>query len=78
MATSDALEQVIILGQGGHRMSAKGLWQEIQEVNKEIRNDYLNLPERGRNYLFDYLPGELETEMEKIRLGEKEDDEAAQ
>lgn len=72
VATSDALEQVIILGQGGHRMSAKGLWKEIQEVNKEIRNEYLNLPEKGRNYLFDYLPGELEEEMEKIRLGEKE------
>ncbi len=70
VATSDALEQVIILGQGGHRMSAKGLLQEIEMVNKEIRRDYLTLPQKGKNYLFDYLPDELEAEMERVRLGE--------
>lgn len=72
VATSDALEQVIILGQGGHRMSARGLYEEIELVNKEIRSEYLQLPEKGRNYLFDYLPDELEGKMEKIRLGKEE------
>lgn len=72
VATSDALEQVIILGQGGHRMSAKGLWQEIELVNTEIRRDYLSLPQKGKNYLFDYLPDELEEQMERLRLGETE------
>ena len=42
VATSDALEQVIILGQGGTRMSAAGLKEEIQAMEQEIRTLYLN------------------------------------
>ena len=37
VATSDALEQMIILGQGAQRISAKGLLEEILTVNQEIR-----------------------------------------
>ena len=35
VATSDALEQIIIWGQGAVRMSAEGLRQEIEKHNKE-------------------------------------------
>ena len=31
MATSDGLEQVIIMGQGAHRISAMGLKKEIED-----------------------------------------------
>ena len=41
VATSDALEQVIIFGQGASRMSAGGLKEEIERVEKEI-GDYLS------------------------------------
>lgn len=41
VATSDALEQVIIFGLGAIRMSAKGLKDEVEAVNKEIRDNYL-------------------------------------
>ncbi len=41
VATSDALEQLIIMGQGGKRMSAQGLLEEIIEVNQEIRTEHL-------------------------------------
>lgn len=37
VATSDALEQVIIFGQGANRMSAAGLLADIRTVEKEIR-----------------------------------------
>lgn len=41
VATSDALEQMIILGQGARRMSANGLLEEIERINKVLREDYL-------------------------------------
>ena len=41
VATSDGLEQVIILGQGGHRMSARDLKEEISQMEQEIRENYL-------------------------------------
>lgn len=37
VATSDALEQIIILGQGASRLSAAGLKEEIQAADIEIR-----------------------------------------
>ncbi len=37
VATSDALEQVIIFGQGAVRMSANGLKDDVELVNREIR-----------------------------------------
>ena len=40
VATSDAMEQVIILGQGASRMSAKNLLDEISQM-KEIREFYI-------------------------------------
>ena len=40
VATSDGLEQIIILGHGAMRMSANALLEEVQEVEKAIR-EYL-------------------------------------
>ena len=40
VATSDGLEQIIILGHGALRMSASALLEEITEVEKAIR-EYL-------------------------------------
>ena len=37
VATSDALEQVIILGQGAARMSAPGLKEEVELALAELR-----------------------------------------
>lgn len=41
VATSDALEQVIILGQGAARMSARNLQEEIRMMKQEIREYYI-------------------------------------
>lgn len=41
VATSDGLEQLIIYGAGARRMSARGLWEEIQRTEQEIREKYL-------------------------------------
>ncbi len=52
VATSDVLEQLIIMGQGGRRLSAKGLRAELDLVNSEIRDNYLNLDGNQKHYPF--------------------------
>ena len=69
VATSDALEQVIILGQGAHRMSAAGLMEEVELARKELREEQLEKGELLKNYLFDCLDEEEAREMERVRLG---------
>ena len=69
VATSDGLEQVIILGQGANRMSAPGLKEEIERTLAEVRGEHLGKKGSVGNYLFDYLDEETAAEMEKVRLG---------
>lgn len=71
VATSDALEQVIIMGQGARRMSAAGLEEEIECALEQMKDDYPKKEEMQRNYLFDYLEKEIAEEMERVRLGSK-------
>lgn len=71
VATSDAMEQVIILGQGASRMSAKNLLEEIGYMKEEIREFYIEKQKKSRTYLFDNLPEEWTEFMEDVRLGRK-------
>ena len=71
VATSDALEQVIILGQGGRRMSAAGLKEEVELALREMRGEHLGEKGSVRNYLFDYLDDKDAEELEKVRLGKR-------
>lgn len=52
VATSDALEQLIIMGQGARRLSAQGLKEEIDVLNNEMRDNYLNHQEETRHFPF--------------------------
>lgn len=72
VATSDNVEQVVTLGQGGKLLSARELRTEVEEVQRQIREEYLNRPQKGKNYLFDYLDEEICGQMEEVRLGKKE------
>ena len=69
VATSDAMEQVIILGQGAVRMSAPGLKEEVELALQELRKEHLEKGQHDRNYLFDYLTKEDAKRLEKVRLG---------
>ncbi len=71
VATSDGLEQVIILGQGARRLSARGLREEIEAASTEIRGDCLNRQEPTKNLLIHQLPGEMAELMEDVRLGRR-------
>lgn len=53
VATSDALEQLIIMGKGALRLSAGDLKEEIARINEQIRSDYLDRLPKGRAYLGD-------------------------
>ncbi len=70
VATSDALEQMIIWGQGAARLSAAGLKEEIEQTNIQIKNEYQE-KKTEKNYLFDHLPKDMAELMEDVRLGKR-------
>ena len=72
VATSDGLEQMIIMGAGAQRMSAQGLLEEIILMQQELRRDHLEKGEKVGNYLFDALDEELADTLEDVRLGKRE------
>ena len=72
VATSDSLEQVIILGQGAQRISAKGLLEEINATNQEIRMQHLNQSKKSSRYLFEDVSEEVADLVEDVRMGRKE------
>lgn len=72
VATSDGLEQVIIMGQGCRLLSARELRSEVERMRATIREEIESRKESGKNYLFDHMSEEMAEEMEKIRLGKME------
>lgn len=71
VATSDALEQVIILGQGGQRLSAQGLKEEVEQTCREIRKILEERRETDKNYLLKDIPVEMADMLEDVRLGKR-------
>ncbi|MBS6953066.1 MAG: NYN domain-containing protein [Enterocloster asparagiformis] len=68
VATSDKLEQVIILGKGALRLSARDLFKEIKETNDEINVRHLKQIPSKKNRLFDNVDPQLLAYLEDIRL----------
>ncbi len=66
VATSDALEQVIIRGKGAHLLSAVDLKEEIEMTNKMIMEEYEETKSLGKNYLIDALPKEIKQKLEDL------------
>ena len=71
VATSDRVEQVVTLGQGGTLVSAREFQEEVEIVKQQIREEVDKRREHGKNYLFDYMDKKLVDDMEDIRLGRK-------
>lgn len=72
VVTSDGVEQVVTLGQGGTLLSSREFQQEVELVRRQIREEYEKRRESGKNYLFDHMDKGLAKEMEDIRLGRKD------
>lgn len=71
VATSDALEQIIIFGAGASRLSASGLLEEVELMQQDLRKNYLRKPSGGKQYLFDHLDDAMSGLMEDVRLGRR-------
>ena len=67
VATSDGLEQIIIMGQGAHRISAAGLKEEVDAASRQLREDWHAVRTSSRSYLLDHVSGEVADYIEKIR-----------
>ena len=67
VATSDGLEQIIILGKGATRVSARELHEEVKKMKKDIRKKYINKIEMNNNRLEGHLDKEVVKWMEMMR-----------
>jgi len=69
VATSDVLEQIIILGQGATRISAEDLWAEISRVKEDVRTRYIrNIPIK-KNPIESLIDAETALKLEEMRYG---------
>ncbi len=70
VATSDGLEQLIIMGAGAIRVSARELQEEVMEAGEELRQMFLS-PQAaqagGRNYLLDGASEEVTAYLERMK-----------
>lgn len=71
VATSDGMEQKIIMGAGANRLSAKGLQEEVITVQQEIREEHLNKTKKSSQYLFDALSEDMAELMDDVRHGRR-------
>ena len=66
------MEQMIIMGQGAHRMSAKELREEILIVNHELRDEHIEQTKKAGAYLFEGLSEHMQDFMDDVRMGRRE------
>lgn len=69
VATSDALEQVIVMGQGAYRISARDFYKEVERVEEKIREMNEKEQGKGKNYLLDYANEEETAHLQDVRMG---------
>ena len=70
VATSDSIEQIIIIGQGATRMSAKSLKTEV-DLNKQKIKDIIEKRPIKTNMLIDNVDKKTAEWLEKMRLGKR-------
>lgn len=72
VATSDWVEQRIILGQGAYRLSARELWNRIESNLKSIQEKKETLVKKQqRHTLCSRLDDSVKEKLERMRRGEK-------
>ncbi len=67
VATSDGLEQMIILGEGGQRITAQELRQHVLQEQKEIRKKYIENKPPKNNLLADNIDKDALDWIEALR-----------
>lgn len=74
VATSDGLEQLIIMGAGAVRVSAAEFQEEVMAAGKELRQMFLDNhagTAGDRNYLLEDASAEVTAYVEKVKHGEE-------
>lgn len=69
VATSDGLEQLIIMGAGAVRVSARELQEEVMAAGEELRQMFLqnaDQPAGDRNYLLEGASGEVADYVKRV------------
>ena len=66
VATSDGLEQVIILGEGARRMSARELLSDIRAVKDAVRTEYIGRQKRAKTGLLEGVSGDVSEWLDRI------------
>jgi len=69
VATSDVLEQLIILGQGAGRVSAADLWEEMQTAKDELRRSYIATRPIKKNPIASLIDEETAKKLDQMRYG---------
>jgi len=69
VATSDVLEQIIIIGHGASRISASGLWQEISSAKAQLRTRHIENTPIKKNPLLGLLDADTVAKLEAMRRG---------
>ena len=67
VATGDGLEQIIILGNGATRMSAKELKSEVKHTNTRMRERFIKNKPPKNNLLMDNLDEKTRDWLEQMR-----------
>lgn len=70
VATSDRLEQIIILGQNCLPISARELLEEIRRANEGLHREIEEMKTGGKHYLLDGVSDETRREMQELPEGE--------
>ncbi len=70
VATSDGLEQLIILGRGAVRMSATELKREVTHTENQLRQQFIEPRRQKKTVLMDRLDEETRVILEKMRRNE--------
>lgn len=68
VATSDYLEQIIIRGQGCRLISARELYEEIEQMSRNLRQEFSEgqMGKGNKNYLLDSLSEEMRHQLREL------------
>ena len=70
VATSDYMEQLIILGSGAVRMSAEDLWLEMENAREEMRVRYIKNRPIKKNPIESLVDAETAKKLDEMRYGD--------
>lgn len=70
VATSDGVEQTVVLGRGASRLSARELLYEMEHVRKSGRLSAQRVQPVKKHPLMERLPEEVRERLERMRRGE--------